>query len=63
MITNKRALEVLKHYANGFGKAETAKRMKLSPTTVTNYRQRAIEDLQAKNTTHAVAIAIRMDLI
>lgn len=58
-----RELEVLRGAANGEVSKQTASRMFLADETVRAYRKAAMAKLSARNTTHAVAIAIRTGLI
>lgn len=51
-------LGVLEHAAAGENATETGTRMHLSPETVRSYRRDAIAKLAARNTTHAVVIAV-----
>ena len=54
---------ILSLAAQGYTNVETARAMSLSPRTVTNYLGLIRGKLGASNTTHAVAIALRLGLI
>jgi DNA-binding CsgD family transcriptional regulator len=58
-----REIQVLAAAAEGLCAQETARRLFLSQWTVKDYRKRAIERLGARNTTHAVALALRQGLL
>lgn len=48
---------VLVFSASGFSRDETARLLNLGPETVKTQRQSVLRKLQARNTTHAVALA------
>lgn len=58
MLTE-RECEALEGAARGESNEQTGRRVFLSHNTVKRYRQNAITKLDAKNVTHAVAVAIR----
>jgi len=58
-----REVEVLQHLAHGRSNEETARALFLSVETIKTYVRHVLEKLDAKNRTHAVAIALRRGLI
>ena len=58
-----RELEILKAIANGMNYQEVAKTMYISVETVKSHLRHLRPKLNAKNTTHAVAIALRRGMI
>jgi DNA-binding CsgD family transcriptional regulator len=63
LATSKRELEVLRYTSHGLRWRECAAAMDLSPHTVNTHLEHARRKLGAKNTAHAVAIALRLGLI
>ena len=59
----RRELEVLRHLAQGYSTAETARRMKISTTTVRNHVSRCLQKLDAHSRIEAVAKGRRLDLV
>ena len=55
--------QVLVGAANGFSTKAIALMLGLSYYTVQDYRRQVIEELEARNMTHAVAIGLRRGLI
>lgn len=55
--------DVLEHAAHGRRSADTAAAMFLADETVKSYRKSAVAKLAARNTTHAVVIAVGMGYI
>lgn len=58
-----RALETLAASASGLSIVETARLLRVSPETIKTYRKQAIAALGARNTAHAVLLAVRRGLI
>lgn len=56
-------IEVLSHLANGLTQDEIAIHLKINRDAVKKRIERARERLQAKNTSHAVAIAIQRNIV
>jgi DNA-binding CsgD family transcriptional regulator len=62
MLTD-RQLDVLGLLARGLTSDDTARLLGMSPFTVKKHSQEARSRLQARNTAHAVAIALHQGLI
>ena len=60
---SEREREVLRFLAEGFSYAEIGSKLFLSPDTVRAHAQRAMTKLGARTRTHAVAVALREELI
>lgn len=58
-----REIEVLSYASEGNTSIETGERLYLSPETIKVHRKYAVAKLDARNLTHAVALAIRKGLI
>jgi DNA-binding CsgD family transcriptional regulator len=58
-----REIQVLAAAAEGLCAEETGRRLRISAWTVKDYRRMAIASLGARNTTHAVALALRRGLL
>lgn len=58
-----RELEVLAHAASGASNSEIAELLFLSPETVKCHMKHVIRKLDARDRTHAVALALRVGLI
>lgn len=58
-----RLVSVLDAAARGQTANETARALHVSPTSVERYRRVAVARLGARNTTHAVAIAVTRGLV
>jgi DNA-binding NarL/FixJ family response regulator len=58
-----RETEVLGLFARGLTTEAAAQRMYLSPATVRSYAETAMQKLESANRTHAVAQALRLELI
>jgi DNA-binding CsgD family transcriptional regulator len=56
-------LRVLQLAAEGMTLAETAEELEKSPNTINNQRDTIRKKLDANNLTHAVAIALREEII
>ena len=63
MTLSPRQLECLRHAADGHTYAETATLLHVGRTTVKTTLHMAAEKLDARNTTHAVAIAYQHGLL
>lgn len=61
-LTN-RELEILQLCSDGLSAEEVAEELNLAGETIKGYKKRIILKMNARNTTHAVAIAIKCDLI
>lgn len=59
----RRELEVLRHLAQGYSTAKTARRMKISTTTVRNHISRCLQKLDAHSRIEAVAKGRLLDLV
>ena len=55
--------QVLVGAANGFSTKATAQQLGIAFETVKDYRKQVIQELGARNFTHAVAIGLRRGLI
>lgn len=62
MLTDKEK-EIAKDMAEGLTIAESAKKRNRSPKTINAHREQIKKKLHAKNSVHAVAIAIRQGII
>lgn len=62
-LLSKRELEVLQLLADGHTTDAAATALFLSPTTVRSYAESAMRKLEAANRVHAVALALRLELI
>lgn len=58
-----RELAVLEHAADGSTNVEIGRALIVSPETVKTYKRQLFEKLEARNTTHAVAIAFRQGVL
>jgi DNA-binding CsgD family transcriptional regulator len=63
LAATERQLEALRYTSHGLQEHECADAMGISVNTVKKDLLRARRNLRAKNTTHAVAIALRLRLI
>jgi two-component system, NarL family, response regulator DevR len=62
-VLSRREKEVLQHLAEGMTTEDVATQLFLSPATVRSYTESAIRKLETRNRTHAVAQALRLELI
>jgi len=62
-VLSRREKEVLQQLADGLTTEGVANQLFLSPATVRSYTESAIRKLETRNRTHAVAKALRLQLI